>query len=165
MALEKAAALAANTLLRIHHKNGKSTKPRGKSANNPLEGNPQLPQSTVGIRKTFLNQQGADWDRRVNFRIFFSPSASHTAKPGKYLLPVFAHQFRCLTWDVNLSAKLFNIIFVTITDFQRLLQMAFLTDLKIWLLIKWAAPTQFASCLLLGKTSCTIQSQKLLEQS
>lgn len=83
--------------------------------------------------------------------LFFSPSALHTTKPGRYLLPAFAHQFRCLIWDVNLSAKWFNIIFVTITYFQRPLQMAFLIDLKIRLPIKRATSTQFVSYLLLGE--------------
>lgn len=56
MALGKAATLAANMFQRIYHKTWKSAKPRRKSVNNPLEGNPQLPQSSTGITKTFLNQ-------------------------------------------------------------------------------------------------------------
>lgn len=81
MALKKADMLAVDTLQRICHKNWKYTKPRGKSVYNPLQGNPQLPPS-MGIRKTFLNQQSAGCDRRVNFRIFFSASHTRLAEMG-----------------------------------------------------------------------------------
>lgn len=56
MALGKAAALAANMFQRIPHKTWKSAKPRRKSVNNPLDGNPPLPQLSTGFTKTFLNQ-------------------------------------------------------------------------------------------------------------
>lgn len=82
----------------------------------------------------------------LGFWVF--PLASHTVMPGSYLLLVFGYLFWYLTWGVNLSAKQY-IISVAITFFQRPLQKAFPTDLKIWLPIKWAASTQFASCLLL----------------
>lgn len=55
MALGKAVALAANMFQRIHQKTWKSAKPKRKSVNNPLEGNPQLPQSSTRITNTFLN--------------------------------------------------------------------------------------------------------------